>query len=315
MSGSAARAGTAGGAARAVTAGGAGGGAARIEAAVRAAVPARGLALAAFVTAGYPDRASFGGLLDTVAAEADLVEIGVPFSDPMADGVTIQRASRAALEAGVSLRWILDVLGERERGAPPLLMSYLNPLLAFGLERLAQEAAAAGVAGCIVPDLPYEECGPVRDALDAAGLALVQLVTPQTPAERLRLLASASRGCVYAVTAAGTTGGATRFAPEVLDYLERVRAVSALPVLAGFGVREASQVEALAGRVDGVVVGSALVEVLERRGDPAAFLRSLRDGLAEAAADPGGAHGPDSHPAPGAGGGNRPGGGPVAGAP
>ena len=253
-------------------------GAARIEAALRAAVPARGLALAAFVTAGYPSREGFGAVVDSVASEADVVEIGVPFSDPMADGVTIQRASRAALEAGVTLRWILGILGERARSTPVLLMSYLNPLLALGLERLAGEAAAAGVAGCIVPDLPYEECGPLRDALDAAGLALVQLVTPQTPPERLRLLATASGGFVYAVTAAGTTGGATAFSPEVLAYLDRVRAASPLPVLAGFGVRESAQLDALAGHVDGVVVGSALVEVLEKRGDPAAFLRSLRDG-------------------------------------
>ncbi len=253
-------------------------GAARIEAALRAAAPARGLALAAFVTAGYPSRDGFGALVDRIASEADVVEIGVPFSDPMADGVTIQRASRAALEAGVTLRWILSVLGERERDAPLLLMSYLNPLLALGLERLAEEAAAAGIAGCIVPDLPHEECGPLRDALDATGLALVQLVTPQTPADRLRLLASGSRGFVYAVATAGTTGGATTFSPEVLAYLDRVRAVSPLPVLAGFGVREAAQLAALEGHADGAVVGSALVEEIEKGGDPGAFLRSLRGG-------------------------------------
>lgn len=252
-------------------------GAERIEAALRDAARARGVALAAFVTAGYPDREGFSGLVDIVAREADVVEIGVPFSDPMADGVTIQRASRAALEAGVTLRWILDTLGARPRGAPLVLMSYLNPFLAFGLPRLAEEAAAAGVAGCVVPDLPYEECGPLRDALDAAGLALVQLVTPQTPPERLGLLCAASRGFVYAVTAAGTTGGATAFSEGVLRYLDRARAAAHLPVLAGFGVRGAEQLRALAGHADGAVVGSALVEVLERRGDPAAFLRGLRD--------------------------------------
>lgn len=254
-------------------------GAERIEAALRGAA-ARGPALAVFVTAGYPSREGFGALVDTLAAEADLVEIGVPFSDPMADGVTIQRASRAALEAGVTLRWILDVLGERERGAPLVLMSYLNPLLAFGLERLATEAAAAGVAGCIVPDLPLEECAPLRETLDAAGLALIQLVTPQTPAGRLAVLCAASRGFVYAVTAAGTTGGATTFSPGVLSYLDRVRAASPLPVLAGFGVRAADQLVTLAGHANGVIVGSALVEVLERGDDAAAFLRGLRSGAA-----------------------------------
>ncbi len=253
-------------------------GAARVEAAVRSAAAARGLAVAAFVTAGFPTREGFGAVVDAVAGEADLVEIGVPFSDPMADGVTIQRASRAALDAGVTLRWILGVLAGRGPRAPLLLMSYLNPLLALGLERVAEAAAAAGVAGCIVPDLPYEESGPWREALDAAGVALVQLVTPQTPEERLRLLASASRGFVYAVTTAGTTGGATAFSGGVLAYLDRVREASPLPVLAGFGVREAAQLRAVLGHADGVVVGSALVEALEKRRDPAAFLRALRDG-------------------------------------
>ena len=260
-------------------------GAERIERTVRDAA-ARGPALAAFVTAGYPSREGFGALVDTVTAEADLVEVGVPFSDPMADGVTIQRASRAALAAGVTLRWILDVLGERERGAPLVLMSYLNPLLAFGMERLADEAAAAGVAGCIVPDLPFEECGPLLAVLDAAGLALVQLVTPQTPAERIGMLCATSRGFVYAVTAAGTTGGATACSDGVLRYLDRVRAASHLPVLAGFGVRGADQLRALAGHADGVIVGSALVEVLERRGDAAAFLCGLRAGAATGSVRP-----------------------------
>jgi tryptophan synthase alpha chain len=251
-------------------------GAERIAAALHDAVGARGMALAAFVTAGYPDREAFSDQVDAIAAEVDLVEIGVPFSDPMADGVTIQRASRAAIEAGVTVRWILDVLGARPRAAPLVLMSYLNPLLAFGLPRLAEAAATAGVAGFIVPDLPYEECGPLRDALEAAGLALVQLVAPQTPRARLTLLCGASRGFVYAVAAAGTTGGATDFSPDVLRYLDRVRAVSHLPVLAGFGIRRADQLRDLRGHADGAVVGSALVEVLERRGDPAAFLRGLR---------------------------------------
>ena len=251
-------------------------GAERIELSLREGAVARGLALAAFLTAGYPHRDTFSEQVDAVAAEADLVEIGVPFSDPMADGVTIQRASRSALEAGVTLRWILDVLAAHPRAAPLALMSYLNPLLAFGLPRLAEEAATAGVSGFIVPDLPYEECGPLRDALDAAGLALVQLVTPQTPAERLALLCGASRGFVYAVTATGTTGGATTFSDGVLRYLDRVRAASHLPVLAGFGVRGAGQLRELRGHADGAVVGSALVEVLERHDDPAAFLRGLR---------------------------------------
>lgn len=251
-------------------------GAARIEAAIRAATTAGRPALAAFLTAGFPERESFAELLDAVAAEADLVEIGVPFSDPMADGITIQRSSRAALEAGVTLEWILEVTAGVRRETPLLLMSYLNPLLAFTLPRLADTGPAARISGVIVPDLPYEECAPIRDVLDGAGVALVQLVTPLTPEERLATLCTASRGFVYAVTRTGTTGAAADDLEILRAYLDRVRGVASLPVLTGFGIRSADQVASLRRHADGVIVGSALVALVERRGDPAAFLRQLR---------------------------------------
>jgi tryptophan synthase alpha chain len=155
-------------------------------------------------------------------------------------------------------------------------MSYLNPLLAYGLDALPGAAARAGVAGFIIPDLPYEESAEMRTALDRHGLALVQMVTPVTPPERLALLCDASQGFVYAVTMTGTTGRQVAVPEEVLAYMDRVRAVSPVPVCAGFGIRSAEQVERMRGHVDGVVVGSALVEVLERREDPAAFIQSLR---------------------------------------
>jgi tryptophan synthase alpha chain len=235
-------------------------------------------ALVAFVTAGYPDPAEFLNVLRAVAGAADAVEIGVPFSDPMADGVTIQRSSQHAIERGVSLKWILDELARRdyELASPVLLMSYLNPLLAFGLEKLAARAAEVGVSGVIVPDLPYEESAPLRTALDSRGLALVQLVTPVTPPERLRTLCAASQGFVYAVTRTGITGGESTLPADTAQYLANVKAASQVPVCAGFGVRRPDQVAAIARHADGVIVGSALVEVLERGEDPARFLRSLR---------------------------------------
>lgn len=239
--------------------------------------PGQGPAIVAFLTAGHPDPARFRIALDALVTTADAVEIGVPFSDPMADGITIQRSSREAIEHGVTLRWIFDELQrpERVRGAPLLLMSYLNPLLAFGYEALAARAAEAGVAGFIVPDLPFEESEPLAAPLAAAGLALVQLVTPATPAERLKRLCSASTGFVYAVTRTGITGAA---APptELEAYLDRVKGVAPVPVCAGFGVRTAEQVALIGRHADGVIVGSALVELLERGGDPAAFIRGLR---------------------------------------
>lgn len=234
-------------------------------------------ALVAYLTAGFPTKESFAKNLAAIASVADVVEIGVPFSDPMADGTTVQRSSRIALSQGVSLHWILDALaGIDTKPAPILLMTYFNPLLAFGIDRLAKSAARAGVAGFIVPDLPYEECDELRAALSAEGIALVQLVTPVTPNDRLAMLCNASQGFVYAVTMTGTTGKQVEVPDEVLDYMDRVRKVAPVPVCAGFGIRNRAQVKALEAHVDGVVVGSALVEVLERGEDPVAFLRSLR---------------------------------------
>lgn len=236
-------------------------------------------ALVGWVTAGFPKRETFLQQLAAVAEVSDVVEIGVPFTDPMADGATIQRASRAALAQGVSLKWILAELtaGPRPRSRAPLvLMSYLNPLLAYGLDRLPEDAARAGVSGFIVPDLPFEECEDLRDALATRGLALVQLVTPVTPVERIQMLCAASSGFIYAVTMTGTTGKNVALPPEALEYFARVKKISALPVCAGFGIRSRVQVDALAPHVDGVVVASALVELVERGEDPAAFLRTLR---------------------------------------
>lgn len=242
----------------------------------RAAAP-DGPALVAFMTAGYPSREQFREHLAAIAAGADVIEIGVPFSDPMADGVTIQRSSEAALRQGVTLRWILDELAAMPAlDTPLLLMSYLNPLLSFGIERLAREALRARVCGFIVPDMPLDESAAFGAALDQVGIALVQMVTPVTTPERMQRLCAASQGFVYAVTMTGTTGKNVAVPDNVVDYLERVRAQSPVPVCAGFGIRSREQVARLRGHVDGVIVGSALVEVLERGESPQAWLAALR---------------------------------------
>jgi tryptophan synthase alpha chain len=250
----------------------------QITSAIRSAKSQGRPALVAYVTAGFPTRAGFIDQLNAVADAADVVEVGVPFTDPMADGATIQRSSRAALAQGVSLSWILAELAgaQRRSRTPILLMSYLNPLLAYGLEKLPRDAARAGVAGFIVPDLPYEECAELRAALAREGLALVQFVTPVTPVERMQKLCGESGGFIYAVTMTGVTGRNVAVPQDVLDYFARVSSVSPVPVCAGFGIRSRAQVERLAPHVDGVIVGSALVETLERGEDAAAFLRSLR---------------------------------------
>jgi len=249
-----------------------------ISNAIRKARDAGRPAMVAYVTAGFPTKESFAKDLQAVGSAADVIEIGVPFSDPMADGPTVQRSSRVALSNRVSLKWILAFLSDQRPApsCPILLMTYLNPLLSYGFEKLAKDAVHAGVSGFIVPDLPFEESEDLRAALDKEGLALVQLVTPVTPGDRLAMLCKVSQGFVYAVTMTGTTGKNVAVPDEVLDYMDRVRKVSPVPVCAGFGIRSSEQVKLMDKHVDGVVIGSALVEVLERGEDPAAFLRSLR---------------------------------------
>jgi len=249
----------------------------RIGAAIVAANESGRPALVPFITAGYPEPADFIATLKDVASVGDVVELGIPFSDPMADGMTIQRSSFVALQKGVSLKWIFEQLdfAKAEIDAPLVMMSYLNPLLAFGYEALAERALATGVCAFIVPDLPFEESADIRAALEAKGLGLIQLVTPATPEVRLKMLCAASRGFVYAVTITGITGGAAALPADLTNYLDSVSSYSDIPVCAGFGIRVPGDVAAVGQHAAGAIVGSALVEVLEKGEDPRPFLRSL----------------------------------------
>ena len=252
----------------------------RLSAAISAAKESGRPALVPFITAGYPEPKDFIATLKDVASVGDVVELGIPFSDPMADGMTIQRSSFIALQKGVSLKWIFEQLdsAKGEIEAPLVMMSYLNPLLAFGYDALAMRALATGVCGFIVPDLPFEESEDIRAALDAKGLGLIQLVTPATPDARLKTLCEASRGFVYAVTITGITGGDAGLPADLTDYLDKVASFSSIPVCAGFGIRATQDVAAVGKHAAGAIVGSALVEVLERGEDPKPFLRSLLGG-------------------------------------
>jgi tryptophan synthase alpha chain len=238
------------------------------------------VAVVAFVTAGFPSRDRFTADLAAIANEADVVEIGVPFTDPMADGVTIQRSSLAALAQGVNLKWILDSIATLPKvKAQLVLMGYFNPLLHYGYEALAARAAQVGVCGFIVPDLPVEESAGFEQALARHGLALIRMVTPVTSDARLAQLCATAQGFVYAVTMTGTTGksvGAGVVPNETLAYLDKVRALSKVPVCAGFGIRSHEQVAALAPHVDGVIVGSALIEAMEKGASTVELLRKLR---------------------------------------
>lgn len=236
-----------------------------------------GISVIPYLTGGFPTMAYFAELLPALATVAAAVEIGIPFSDPMADGTTIQESSRLALEGGATLESIMHTVEEvGSLQAELVVMSYLNPLLAFGLDALMGRLTAVGVGAVVVPDLPFEESEPLGSALSEAGIGLVQLVTPVTAPERVAVLGSVSQGFTYAVTMTGTTGGRLDSRLGVAEYLDVVRAVSRAPVVAGFGVRDIGQVEALAPHCDGVIVGSALVEVVSSGDDPVAFLEGLR---------------------------------------
>ena len=238
---------------------------------------ASGPALIPFITAGYPNAEDFKQTLFEISKKADVIEIGVPFSDPMADGVTIQRSSHMAIENGVTLKWIFNQLKEINLDTPIVLMSYLNPLYVFGMAELVKASLESGVDGFIVPDLPIEESKEFNDRLSEAGLALIQLVTPATPKDRIEMITNQSSGFIYAVTVKGVTGGEDALSADVTDYLKQVQEISKIPVCAGFGIREKSDVEMLANHVDGIIVGSAIVEAIEQGNSPTEFLDQLKN--------------------------------------
>jgi len=246
--------------------------------------------LVAYVMAGDPDPDRSLAVVTRLAeAGADLIELGMPFSDPMADGPPIQRAAVRALSAGMSLAGVFDLVRRfrrTDRDTPIVLMGYLNPILSLGLGSFAHAAAAAGADGVIVVDCPPEEAAPLADALDAQGLALVRLATPTTDAARLRVVAQRTRGFVYYVSVAGVTGGKAAEADLVAPAVARVKTASGLPVAVGFGIRTPDQAAAIARVADAVVVGSALVDVmaaaLERAEDPAKAASQTVAALAQA---------------------------------
>jgi len=202
-------------------------------------------------------------------AGADVIEIGVPFSDPLADGPTIQRASQRALEAGTTLGGVLDALREDRSDikASTVIFGYYNPVLAMGLDEFATRAGEAGVDGVLIPDLVPEEAGPLRETLDKQSIDIVSLVAPTTPDERLELIGKASPGLVYAVSVTGVTGARNDLPPELERFVTRCREHIESPLIVGFGIASPEQAARVAGVADGVVVGSALVKIVEKLGD------------------------------------------------
>ncbi len=219
-----------------------------------------------YITAGDPDLATTEQLLVTLAQHATVIELGVPFSDPMADGPVIQRASERALKHVFGLQEILDVAARARKqiDTPIILFSYYNPLLQFGLKRLAQAANDAGIDGVLVTDLTPEESGEFEAELRAHGLDMIFLIAPTSTDERLRLVAEHASGFVYAVSRAGVTGTRESVSLEAEQLVNRMRQFSALPIAVGFGISNAAQVADVHRYADAVVVGSAIVAEMER---------------------------------------------------
>jgi len=225
------------------------------------------LALIAYVTCGFPDAEStpsiVGALID---GGADMIELGIPFSDPIADGATIQKASFRALEAGTSTARCLDIAKQVRRAAtaiPLILMSYANPILAFGADAFVEEAAAAGVDGLIVVDLPPEEGGELWARCQAAAIDNILLVAPGSSDDRIRRIAAEASGFIYCVSVAGVTGARAQLPAALPDFLARVRRHTSLPLAVGFGISRPEHLRSLHGLADAAVVGSAVVDIID----------------------------------------------------
>jgi tryptophan synthase alpha chain len=237
-------------------------------------------ALITLVIPGYPSMAETDAVFDAmIAGGADIVEVEIPFSDPLADGTTIQRAAEIALEQGVTPADCLDfVRRARSRHAttPIVFMTYLNPVLAYGLQRFADDAAAAGADAFILTDLPPEEAEPAKAALSKAGLDLILLVAPTSSDERIELIGRAASGFVYCVSVAGVTGARTDLPPGLADFVAKVRRCTTLPLAVGFGISRREHILALTGVADGTVVGSAFMDVIGKS-EPADRARAVQE--------------------------------------
>lgn len=232
------------------------------------------LALIPFITAGFPSPEKFWDALAEIdAAGADIIEIGIPFSDPVADGPVIEAISRKALEDGVTLKGVIAGLRARkgQYRAKLVLMGYMNPFLQYGLEQLTTDCKEAGVSGFIVPDLPLEETPEFRSAIEPAGLVLITLIGPNTSTERMKRYAPYTQGYVYVVSVLGTTGGVNNHVEAVADAMRRARSVFSVPLALGFGLRSPAQLETLPAdaRPDAAVIGTALLQHI-RAGNPVA---------------------------------------------
>jgi tryptophan synthase alpha chain len=225
-------------------------------------------ALMPYYTLGYPDAATSAAVVRAIAeAGADLIELGVPFSDPLADGRTIQRSTQVALRQGMNVRRCLEIVADLRRDGvrqPLLLMGYFNPILAYGPARFVADAVSAGADGLIVPDLPPEEAGELESACRPLGCALVYLLAPTASPERIREVAGRASGFLYLVSVTGVTGARATLSADLADFVARARSATALPLAVGFGISTSAQAAQVGRIADGVIVGSKLIDVVDQ---------------------------------------------------
>lgn len=234
--------------------------------------------LSVYLTAGFPEPAATLPLLETlVEAGVDLIELGIPFSDPLADGPTIQAASQQALAAGTTLAMVLEMLRKfrENHSVPVLLMGYANPFMQFGWEKLVEQAKSAGANGFIIPDLPPGESGDILSEMNRAGLDNIFLVSPNTPPERLRRIDSLSTAFIYAVSVTGVTGARETLPQQTADFLQNLRKQTDLPLLVGFGISNAKTAAEISRYGDGVIIGSAVINQIAQNPD----LQSAREAV------------------------------------
>ena len=252
---------------------------------------AGGSALVPYLTVGYPDVPTSAAIAKTVLESGgDMLELGIPFSDPQADGTTVQMTSFHALQQGVNVVTSLDVVRDLRRdgvGAPLIFMGYLNPFLAYGTERFAKDAAESGLDGVIVPDLPMEESASFGGALEANGVYLIPLLAPTSSDSRIERACGLAKGFLYCVSLTGVTGARTQLRSNVEQLVQRVRRFTDLPLLVGFGISRREHVESVSKFADGVVVGSALLDAVSKASEgevletASEFVRTLSRPLTE----------------------------------
>lgn len=240
-------------------------------------------ALLPFLMSGHPSPDAFANNLRQVAAYADVIEVGVPFSDPLADGPVIQHAAEVALRHRTTLSNTFATLASRDPGPPVVLMLSVNQVLARGIERFASDAAQAGVSGAIIPDLPHEEAADVRAQFARRGLSLIAMLAPTTPPARMAAILGQAQGFAYLISVAGVTGARQGCAAETADYIRRARELSTVPVCVGFGIGKPGHIHSLSGHADGFIVGSALIRAIDEGHSLGDVLAPLQDACRQSA--------------------------------